>query len=314
MPYSLCGSSVSNTGEQACDKSRGVVRKIFIYNGLLLAGDITDPDTFLAALVAKSKLSKNDPEKVFVINEIQDAADSSTANKTGTLNLGFETVLLEGKPAYTFKLFAGADLLKRYRAFNNQGVRIIEYDANGVFWCYALGTGAKGFNSKMFFTGNKLATGQNVEEGVVTVSIAILSNSEYIDNAKWVETTGNVEDIVTLLDANLTYISKASNVYKIGMQIPGSNLTGPYNIYDTYGTEIAALSFTAGTGANYGTSLPITSVAVDATLKALTVTFDATAFGLLSSGASIKLIPPTPSALITGGVAETELLPVFLTK
>ena len=51
-----------------------------------------------------------------------------------SVNLGFKTVLLEGKPGYKVKLFAGADLLKRLRTFNNQTIRVIEYDSNGVFW------------------------------------------------------------------------------------------------------------------------------------------------------------------------------------
>lgn len=314
MSYSLCGTSVSNTGEQNCDKSRGVGRKLFIFNGGIDAGDYASPDAFLAKMVANSKLSKNDPDKVFVINEMQDIADASDANKEGTLGLGFKAVLLEGKPGYKIKVFAGSDLLKRYRTFNNQTIRLVELDANGVFWVTKVGASAKGFQAKAFSTGNKLATGQNVEEGVVDISVSILSVSEYFDNCYWIESTGNVEDITPLIDVNLTYISKATNVYKIGMSIPGSNLVGPYNIYDAAGVEIAALTFTAGTGANFATSLAITTVAVDASLKALTVTFDATAFGLLGSGAQIKLFPPTPAALDAGDVTETELIPVIVTK
>lgn len=314
MPYSLCGTSVSNTGQQDCDKARGVGRKLFIYGGAIAPADYADPDTFLATLTAYSKLSKDDPNKVFVFNEMQEITDSSDANKEGTLGLGFKTVLLEGKPGYTIKMFAGADLLKRYRTFNNQTVRFIEYDANGVFWVTKSGTNAKGFQAKPFFHGGRLATGQNVEEGVATLSLSILSNSEYIDNAYWVESTGNVEDIMPLIDVNLVAISHTTNVWKIGMSIPGSNLIGPYNIYDTYGVEIAALTFTAGTGTNFATSLAITSVAIDATLKALTVTFDSTAYTALSAGTKIKLKPPTPTALDTAGVTETELLPVILTK
>lgn len=314
MSYSLCGSSVSNTGQQDCDKSRGVGRKLFITGASIAPGDYASPDAFLAIMTTYSKLSKNDPNKVFVINEMQDIADASAANKEGTLGLGFTQVLIEGKPGYKIKVFAGSDLLKRYRTYNNQTIRLIELDANGVFWVTKVGTSAKGFQAKMFSTGNKIATGQNVEEGVVDMSISILSVSEYFDNCFWMESTGNVEDIAPLIDVNLTYISKATNVYKIGMYIPGSNLVGPYNIYDAVGVDVAGLTFTAGSGANFAVSLPITTVAIDATLKALTVTFDATAFGLLASAAPFKLFPPTPAALDAGSVTETELIPVILTK
>ena len=124
----------------------------------------------------------------------------------------------------------------------------------------------------------------------------------------------NIADVAPLIDVPLSYISKASNVYKIGIKIPGSNIVEPYNIYDDFGSAIAGLTFTAFTGATYGTSLAITTVAVDASLKCLTVTFDSTAFGLLSSGASIKLVPPTQSALDGASVTGIELLYVILTK
>jgi len=314
MAYSLCGTSVDNTGQQACDKAKGVLANIAIDNGVVEEADYASEADFFAALVAKSKLSKSATEKLFILPEIQEIADASEANKEGSLGLGFKTTLQEGKPAYKFKFFGGADLLKRCKTFDNQTVRIREYDANGVWWGTKSGTDSIGYQAKLFFTGGKPATGQNVEEGVIECTVSILSAVEYYKNSYWMESDGNISDIKALLDVNLTYISKASNVYKIGMEIPGSNLVGPYNIYDEQGAAIAALTFSAATGATYGTSLAITSIAVDATLKCLTVTFDSTAFAALSSGASIKLIPPTPAVLDAADVTETELLYVILTK
>jgi hypothetical protein len=260
--YSLCGTSVENTGQQLCDKSKGVLRKLFIFNGTIEAADYVDEDTFLDTLIGYSKLTKTDSNKVFVLPEAQDLALANEANKEGSLNLGFKATILEGRPAYKVKGFAGADLLKRLRKFNNQTIRVLEYDANGVFWGTKSGTAFKGYQARLFFDGGYIATGQNIEEGVTEFTISILSNSEYKDNSYWMETSGNVEDITPLLDVNLTYISKSSNVYKIGMYIPGSNLIGEYNAYDEIGTAVAALTFTARTGATYGTSLAITSVAV----------------------------------------------------
>lgn len=316
--YSLCGSSVDNLGQQKCDKAKGVLRKPYIFNGSIDEADYATNDGFLARMIANSLLTKTDPNKVFPMQEVQDLADTSEANKEGSLNLGFKATLLEGKPAYTAKFFAGSDLLKRLRTFNNQIVRIIELDANGVFWGTKVGNKFKGFQAKIFVTGGRIATGQNVEEGVVTVTISILSVSEYIDNAYWIETPagGNVEDIIALLDVNLKYISNAANVFKIGMYIPGSNAIGDYNIFDAVGAAIAAMAadFSAGTGANYGTNLAITSIVVDNTLKCLTVTFDSTAYTALANGTKIKLNPPTPAELDDADVTETELLPVILTK
>ncbi len=314
--YSLCGTSTDNLGQQECDKAKGVLSKLLIFNGALAPEFYASQEAFLTKLISNSKLSKSDSNKVFPLQEAQDLADTSEANKEGSLNQGFKAVLLEGKPAYQAKLFAGSDLLKRLRTFNNQIVRILELDTNGVFWGTKVGTNFKGYQAKLFFTGGRIATGQNVEEGVVTVTVSILSVSEYINNAYWMETPagGNVEDIAALIDVNLTDISHVTNVWKIGLKIPGSNLVGDYNIFDAKGAAIAALTFTAGTGTDYGTSLAITSVAVDNTLKCLTVTFDSTAYTALAANTVIKLNGPIPSVLDGADVDGTELVSVLLTK
>jgi hypothetical protein len=296
-----------------------VLKKLFIFNGSIGSSDYADEATLFAKLVTNSKLSKSDGNKVFVINEAQDIADASEANKEGSLGLGFKTVLLEGKPGYKVKFFAGGDLLKRLRTFNNQSVKILEYDANNVLWGTKSGSSFQGFQAKMFFTGNKVASGQNVEEGVVEVSISILSTSEYFDNAFWASMSGNnIEDVKPLIDAQIAYVSKASNVYKYSIKVPDSNLVSDYDVLADYGTEIASTTFAAKSGASAaaaktGTSLAITSVAYNTGSDGLlTVTYDNTAYG--TAGAYIYLAPPTPAVLDAADVTNLEILPVTHAK
>lgn len=315
MALSICGQSVDNLGELQCDKSRGVLKKIFIFNGAVGSSDYATSSALFTKLVANSKLTKTDSNKVFVINEAQDIADASEANTEGTLGLGFKAVLREGKPAYTVKIFAGADLLKRLRTWNNQTVRILEWDANSTLWGTKSGSNFIGFQAKLFFTGNKLATGQNVEEGVVTFTLSILSTSEYFDNPYWAALDGNIEDIKPLIDVPLAYVSAASNVHQISMKIADSNLIEDYNIYDDYGTAIATLdaNFSSFSGAgDPTTALTITSVGTNSTLKTLAVTYDATAYGTATG--NIKLVPPTPAQLDAANVTNVELISVTYPK
>jgi hypothetical protein len=314
MSLSLCSSSVANTGELACDKSRGVLKKIFIFNGAIASADYASETALFDKLVANSKLSKTDSSKVFVINEAQEIADASDSNKEGSLGLGYKAVLQEGKPAYKVKIFAGADLLKRLRTYNNQTVRFLELDANATIWGTKSGTSFKGFQAKFFFTGNKLATGQNVEEGVVEFTLSILSTSEYFDNAYWASLSGNnVEDIKPLLDAQLAYVSNVSNVYKYSLKIAGSNLVSEYDVLSDLGTEIAATTFTAKSGAGTpSTALAITSTAYDSTNSLLAVTYDSTAYAAATG--NIKLIPPTPAVLDAADVTNLEILSVTHAK
>lgn len=310
---SLCSTSVANTGELACDKSRGVLKKLFIFNGAVAEADYTDEAELFAKLVANSKLSKSDSNKIFVINEAQEIADASESNVEGTLGLGFKTTIREGKPAYTVKFFAGADLLKRLRTFNNQSVRILEWDANSTIWGTKSGTNFVGFQAKLFFSGNKLATGQNVEEGVVTMTISILSTSEYFDNPYWAALTGNIEDIVPLIDVPMAFVSNSSNVHQISMKIADSNLVSDFNIYDDYMDLIDAQTFTAASGAgDPATPLTITSIAKNATLKTLAVTYDSTEY--TAATGNIKLIPPTPATLDGADITGIEILPVTYAK
>lgn len=313
MALSLCGQSVDNTGQLACDKSKGIGKKIFIFNGAIAAADYASNDALLTKMIANAKLSKTATNKIFPIPEIQDIADASEANTEGTLGLGFKLTIREGKPVYNCKVFAGADLLRRLRTFNKQTVRILEYDSNNVLWGTKSGTDFVGYQAILFFDGGKLATGQNVEEGVVNFSLSILSNSEYKDNSYWAKIDGNIEDVKALNDVTLLNQSGTTNVRKIEMKVKGTSLVGDYNIWDDYGTAIAALTFTA-VKVSDGSAFTVTSVAADATNKALTLTLDSTAYTALGSGAQVKLIPPTPAILDAANVTNVELLSIILTK
>ncbi len=314
MALSLCSQSVANLGELQCDKSRGVGKKLLIFNGTIASSDYATEAALFAKLVSNSKLSKSDSNKVFVINEMQDIADAAEANTEGTLGLGFKAVLREGKPSYTIKIFAGADLLKRLRSWNNQTVRIFEFDANSTIWGTKSGTSFIGFQAKLFFTGNKLATGQNIEEGVVTITLSLLSTSEYYDNPYWASLSAhNIEDVKPLIDVPLALVSNVTNVHQISMKIQDSNLISDFNIGDDYGTTIATLDADFSATSSEDGALAITSVTYNSTLKTLVVTYDSTAYTAAVAG-TITLTPPTPAELDTADVVGVELIAVTYTK
>ena len=321
MAFSLCGQSVANVGEQDCDKSRGILKNIFICNGSFAAADYADATTFFNKLVSNAKLGKTATNKVFPVKESQDVVRKSDANKEGTLGLGFKTVLLEGKASYAFKFFGGCDVLKRLRTFNNQTVRIFEYDANGTVWGTKSGTSFIGFQAKLFFSGNEVATGQNVEEGIIDCEVSLISNSEYKDAAYWVSSTGTlfqVGDARPQMDAQLVKVSSTSNAYKYSLGIAGSNLLGIYDVLGTggQGAAIAALSasFSAKSGAGVpATALAITSIAYNVGSDGLlTVTYDNTAW--TAATGNIQLIPPTVAQLDTADVTNLEILSVTHAK
>lgn len=306
----------SNTGIVTGDKSRGVFNRLFIFNGSISAADAVDGTTHLAKLVTNSKLSATNPQKVFPVPEAQDLARASEANKEGSLNKGFKAILAQGKKSYKVKLFAGSALLKSLRSFNNATIRVVEYDDNGNFAYTQFGNTLIGFKAKVFFDGGEIATGQNVEEDVVEATISILSNSEYIDNVKFLSIgSGNVENIAGLNDAVPTFVSKASNVHKVKYEIKSGEFGKDINIGDSWSTQLAnASQWTAYTGTGFTTSLAITSVTWDSVTKAFVFTFDSTAYTGLSAGAAIKLSAVEPEVLDAANVTGIEILPIVLTK
>ncbi len=312
MALSLCSTVSANTGELACDVSRGIAKKFLIFNGTINQSDLISDQAVFNKLVANSLLSKNSSEKVFVLNEVQEIARSSEQNTEGSLQLGYKAVIKEGRPAYTAKIFGGADLLKRLRKFNGSTVRILEIDANQKLWAYKSGNDARGFQAKLFFTGNQLATGQNVEGGIIDVSISIISISEYIDNALYADFGNfNIEDITALMDVPLKFVSNVANVHKISIKIPNTTLVSDYNIFDDYGTAIEGLAanFSAKIGA---TTMAITSITGDAALKLLTVTYDSAVY--TAGAGTIVLTGPTPTQLDAADVTGVELIPATYIK
>lgn len=315
MAISLCSTVVANTGAIACDVAPGIPAKMLIYNGSKAKSTISSSADFQAWLETSSKLAKTATEKVFVFPIIQDVADATEANTTGTLNQGFTTVLREGKPAYTFKVFAGQSLVPQLRRFNNTNVRVLILDTNNRVWGVSSGTNFIGAEAKIFIGGLKFATGQGVEEGVATISLSYLSAAELNDAAAYGEITTS-SDILGLLDVTLAQtVAPTSNVYKVGATIPTSEVGGSINLYDTYSTQLASASlWEAFTGATYATTLAITSVAADTVNSGWTVTFDSGAFTALGSPSNIKLQLKSPATLDAADVTGLESGFVILVK
>lgn len=314
MSLSLCGSIGANTGQIDCDPTRGNPARIMPGGATFSSSDYADQTTMDAAIVSKLKLPTGNSQKLYPFPVIQGTTDQTEAAKYGNLGYGLKVKLLRSKNGYEFEVLAGTALEKKLIAFDGQVIPLLILDdksqiagikdSNGNF---------KGANYLIGVEPAGYGDAQNAKSTKITISI--VDSQDFTENAYFYTTALPSSSIVGLKDVILSEPqAHSTNVYKIKMKIPTAKLNGDLDIWDDYGSLIAALTFTAGTGTNYGTSLTITSVAADNTLKALTVTFDSTAFTALSSGAKIKLIPPTPAVLDAANVTGVELFPIILTK
>jgi hypothetical protein len=170
--------------------------------------------------------------------------------------------------------------------------------------------------ARMNVEGSGFENGTEATAGVAKITVSYISVDDFEKRGTYINLPNlSSGDLVGLKDVMLSEPqAHSTNVYKIKATIPLPKLGGDLNIYDEFGAILAAATWTAFTGATFGTSLAITSIAVDATLKALTVTFDTTAFSALAGGAKIKLVPPSVQTLDTAGATGIEIGYIIVTK
>lgn len=324
MSTNLCSVVGGNTGRIDCDGKRKVPKIPIVGGKQFSSSEYADPDTLQAAILAAINLNTGDANKLFPFPEISEVAPTTEADTFGKLALGSNRRLRKGKPSYDYSVEIGHTQYQKLLAFDNKIVPVFTFDDAGQMWGYRAAAAAntpntnawKGELALVTISGNGFEDGNAAATGVAKISISYQSIDDFDKRGTYVLLPNlSTGDLAGLKDVMLSEPqAHSTNVYKIKMTIPLPKLASDLNIYDEYGAGLAALTWTAGTGTNYGTSLAITSVAVDATLKALTVTFDSTAFTALASGAKIKLTPPTVAAMVAAGITGIEIGTIILTK
>lgn len=313
MALSLCGGIAANTGGIDCDSSPGIIRKIIVWGGSLDSAEYDTPETVQAAFELAAGLPKADANKMFVFPIAQEITDNSEQNTTGSLGLGFTAVVREGKPAYSLKVFAGQSLVSQLRKFNNTTIRILTLDANGKVWGVSSNGRFIGAQARLFTAGLKFATGQGIEEGVVTISVSFLDTNEINSNAAFVELADD-SGVEGLNDVNLSeYAPHSSNVMKMQLIVPTAEMGGGINLQDTYGTELASIG--AWKASSGGTPITITAVTENTANNGWDVTLDSTEYTALPAQAKIIMDLVAPAVLdATYNVVGIEAVPLTIIK
>lgn len=317
MSFSLCGSVGQNTGAVKCDRRRGIPKKIIIGSKEFDSDDYASQSAFDAALTAAFILATGNADKLYPFPEITGVTDQTEAAKEGTLGaFGPKIRLVEGRPAYEFDVIAGTALETALRKFNGQQVPCYIVDDSGAVWGKYVTSSGKmvGTDVLIFVTPHKFGDGANGQ--TTKVSISFISASDVYDSACFVETGVTLSDMVGLIDVTLSeYAAHASNVHKVKGEIKTANPGVALSLYDSYADELAdATLWTAKTGATYGTTLAITSIAKNTSNKGWDITFDSTAYTALASGAKIKLNLVDPTSLAAEDVTGVEGIALIMTK
>lgn len=324
MATDFCSTSGGNTGGVKCDKKRGVPRKFAIGGKEFSSAEYADADTLKAAILDAINQPNGSSDKLFPFPEILEVAVTTEGKTTGSLALGPVRRLRKGRPGYTFSCEVNHYQFQQLLAWDNTEVPVYTFDDKNSWWAYRASAAAntpntnplKGELALLTIEGNGFEDGANAATGVCIIDLSFRSVDDFEKRSVYASIPDlSVGDLEGLKDVMLSEPSAhVSNAHKIKMTIPVPKLGADLNIYDDYGAAIAALTWTAGVGANYGTALTITTVAVDATNKCLTVTFDSTAYTALASAAKIKLMPPDVTDLVAANIVGYEIGSIILTK
>lgn len=290
MAQEFCINTGGNTGAPNCDRTRGIPRFPVLGRKEFTPADMAD---FEAAYDAAVNAPMSDPNKLFPFPIIQDAANNATDNKKGTLGLGYTTTLLEGKPAYTWKVVIGQCQFKALRKFNGYKGPMFVPDVTNTFWGALKPNGNfVGYDVADFFvSGNDFGTGS--DPVTATISVSLADAVQFNDFAAWIDTNDfNISDYKGLQDVQIVSLAAPTvSAFKLG----GTFACSSVNAYDAYADALAVVG--AWTAKSGNTALTITSVAKDAVLGGWTVTVDATAFGALASGAKVVINLASPAVL-----------------
>lgn len=317
MSFSLCGSIDTNVGAINCDVRKAVAKNLIVGGASFTSSNYADSDSFKTAYSTAVKLAKGSSGKLFPFPEIQGITNNQEANVQGALGLGLQFILREGKPAYAFDIVTGTALERKLRKFNRQTVPVfIVDDANNVWGRKDANDNFIGFQAMIFVTGKPWSDGASVETERSQVMVNFLSAADVFDNSYVMPVDFDVNSITGLLDVSFREPSAhVSNAHKLVAEIETGKLTGKLKVYDTYADEFEDEAlWTAGTGANYGTPLVMTTVAKDAAIGGWTITYDSTAYTALSAGAKIKQNFAAPSVLDAADVTGIEGNAIILTK
>lgn len=318
MSLDLCPFVGDNAAAIKCDGKRRTPSTLFVGSAPAAKANYADEATYTAWLKTAAKKNNGATGKIFAFPKVLNVTPITEADTTGKLALGPNRRLRKGVPAYQYMVEIGQAQFEALLAWDGQTVPVRTLDVIGQMWHFRDPATeiVDGEEAYLTISGNGFEDGNSAETGVCVIGIYYLDVDNFEKRTAYFGFNNLVlSDIKALKNVVMVEPSvHSTNVYKIQHFIKTAKLGANLNVYDEYGAILAGLTHTAFTGATFGTSLVITSIAVDAAIKGQTVTFDSTAFTALPAATQILFVPPTVAALDTAGITGIEIKSVILVK
>jgi hypothetical protein len=301
-----CAIAGANTGYGDCFINlQNIVGGILVPTGRVYTeAELASADTLLAAIEADILAAAS--LRAYPMGTYVGITDNTEAPTRQTFGYGGIATVKEGFYNLSFQFIEGGLCLSNsLRKFNSSNKAVILWDNNGVLAGWKVGTGLKGIPLEMFYqSAQKLNDGSNVTAyitdlvfqkpylneliGFVQMSIGDLNALRGLQNIVLYETTGS----------NLPIL-----------KIKAKTGCNGFDLYDTYSSELADDALWTAVNDN-GEPIAITSVVVDATLKAWTVTVDASDPNYPTSG-GVLIGLASALDLFNAGIEGFEGIPVL---
>lgn len=293
--------SVFNTGKPGCDLAKGKMKGvIFVDRGVVFtAAECASIVTFIAALKEKTIAPRG--QRAYPVFDLLNFEDNTGDPSTGGIgNLSTATIITsDAIPAFRFGYNGSEARMTRMSLMAGASLDVLFVDQNFAVYGTASGSDLKGFAVlQAYHDTSKFIVGDSVNQYSFRVTLGDIT--EYRDLSKYVVTNQGILTARGLVNAELRFLSRASNVWTYDLIADGGTDLPP--LFAALGTLDADYSATAD-----GAALTITGVAIVG--GKLAVTYDNTAYGALASGAVIQLNGPTAEELSDAGIAPYEIVP-----
>lgn len=302
-----CNESGKNTGYGDCTKDfKNIVGGFLVpSNFALTAEQMATPETVLAALAAA--ILADPASRVYPIANFEAITNNSVEPAVFTLGYGRPLTLNDGMYNWRLQFIDGGICLhKNLRKFNGTNRSVLLIDGDGALIGWKSGSTLKGVPLKNFYALPFVPNDYANPTGYF-VDIAMLPT--YLnDSPGWVAM--DLASLVALKGLQNIVLSETTGSALPALKIKANTGCAETDLYDLYADELAQVSLWVATDAD-GAQITITSVVKDDTLKAWTVTLDASDPEYSVSG-PIYLTLVSAQQLATEGIDGYEALTLTL--
>jgi hypothetical protein len=305
-----CLITKSNTGTGNCPLDlKKIIGSIELPRGRVLTkAELATLKTTLSALILAAP-----GDRIYPIGPFDAVTDNTEDPTFQTLGYGLQVPVRDGNYSWTFQYTKGGLCLsnKLRSRVNSYGDFLYFDDQNILFGTKGIDAdgadGLAGVPISVFYPYPwKANDGSNVTAYRLRTDFKPEFVNEYI---AYVQADFPLSTLVGLQNINLEVAAgPATGV----VQIKALTGCGGENLYDLYSTELAAAALWQAYRADTGAVLTITSVAVNAGIKAFTVTLDVTDtdYVALTAAGKVKLGLVAPTALAAADIVGYDGIPV----